>query len=165
MMKLEVNIQNIYLGIKKGNSPKDDVHQYIEIDELEMKPVPNEIYLVPKKWHINEFHVKYCTECLKQGISNEDNYSSCGKERLCKNHHCQKKRLETPDMACPKCKEGILTFGTGYLMCSHCNHTEPHRHSKEDMQSPNFACTCCVFTSPESTLFTPIETKVAVKEH
>ncbi len=155
--KIELLIRSIDLGIFEGSEPSEDSHVYVEIDEADLSFNNRNqwkegdkgcIIVTPKEWHFETYPVNYCVECLKNGLKNRKWYCGSGigsdTQYWCKDHYAEKMRREQPDLRCPKCGKGYLQFMTGYLMCSHCNHTESHRHTKEEMQDPNFACTCWI---------------------
>jgi len=156
--QIELLIRSIDLGIFEGKEPSEDSHVYVEIDEAELSFDNNKwkdgdkgrIIITPKEWHFETYQVNYCVECLKNGIKNTSWHCGSGigsdSQYWCKDHYAEKIRRERPDLQCPTCDKGYLMFMTGYMMCSHCKHTESHKHTLEDIQNPNFTCTCCVNT-------------------
>ena len=169
-VEMDIIISSIKLGIKSGSNPKEDRHQYLNIDEISTTIHNGAIVIYPKKWHIKEYKVFYCDECLKVGKKNDDPCYHSSTEVLCREHYEEKVKREDPDKICPVCKEGIITFGTSDCYCSKCNYREPHIHSQPKPKFSSFvmsdkplisigymssepysyfACTCGGWDSPE----------------
>jgi len=142
--ELEFEINSVYLGIKKAKNPKKDRDQYLKIDEFDVNITKNKIYIIPKKWHIKEYDVNYCVECLKEGKRNKNWFSGGENGYWCKKHYTEKMKKEKPDSICPKCGNGIIQFGTFDNYCTNCNYREPHVH---DITPPSSSHTVPIFTS------------------
>lgn len=166
-VEMDIIISSISLGTKSGSNPKEDRHQYLNIDEISADVREGTIVINPKKWHIEEYRVKYCDECLKMGKKNDDSCYHSSTEILCQEHYEEKIKREDPNRICPICKEGLITFGTFDCYCSRCDYREPHVHSQpksfcifykpltsigylsSEPYFESFACTCSSWDNPE----------------
>jgi hypothetical protein len=128
-VELEIKVASVDLGIKEGSKPEEDRHQYLEIDELEVKQLEGRLFITPKKWHIKEYPVDYCVDCLAEGKRNKDVYfGTCSKTEhwfRCKDHYAKFMRGKDPEHKCPKCDVGYLhecgVEGED-LCCTHCDY-------------------------------------------
>jgi len=131
-MKIEFEfiINDIRLGIKEAEDPKDDRSQYLVIDDFKIHIVKdNKIYISIKKHHIKEYEAGYCVDCLKEGIRNTKtpygHWSKTEKWDRCIDHYAAYMREKDPQNACPKCEKGYLTtcgVEGENRCCTHCEH-------------------------------------------
>jgi len=133
-MKFSFKIHDLYLGTKEFENPKDDVKQYLVIDELDARPhsegKDTKIFITINKNHIKERPIEYCEDCLKQGIRNPRSlYVSKEEGMYCIDHYAQSMREKKPENACPSCNKGYLRVG-GFegetLCCTHCDYKKPN---------------------------------------
>jgi len=74
-ISLDIQINSVPLGTKEDKeNPKNDKSQYLVFDDLELLPdrwgfleEKRAIRIHIKKWHIEEYPVSYCDQCLAEG--------------------------------------------------------------------------------------------------
>ena len=129
MVEIKMIIHNIPLGIKEGEKPEDDAHQYLVVDDFDVSTGKNGLTISIKKSHIQEYPVKYCVDCLKEGIKNRDApyglHSKTENWNRCKDHYAEHMREKNPERVCPECDKGCLIEcgleGEDHC-CTHCDY-------------------------------------------
>ena len=128
-IELSFDISNIYLGLKEGEKLEADVHQYLVVDDFDVSTGKNGLIISIREHHIKEYKVKYCVDCLKEGIKNRDApyglHSKTENWNRCNDHYAEYMRSKDPENACPECEKGYLRVygieGEGRC-CTYCEH-------------------------------------------
>ncbi len=114
-----VHCSSIKLDDVIMDDPKKDRHRYLMIDECGVRFNDKGICVDPKRWHIEEYEMYYCDECLKEGERVEQCYASSNPPvRLCGTHYDEMVKRDHPDWLCPECgHEHTSCCGASHFPC------------------------------------------------